>query len=51
MRSETKTKKAARADQVVDGFMKYGGEGMRIMMVMQYNLIWKTSAHLGGGEK
>ena len=34
MRSETKTKKAARADQVVDGFMKYGGEGMLTTMVV-----------------
>ena len=35
-------RKAAGADQIVNEFMKYGGEGMLTMMVMLYNWIWKN---------
>ena len=37
-----KNRKAAGADQIVDGFMKYGGEGMLTTMVMLYNWILKN---------
>ena len=33
---------AAGADEIVNGFMKYGVEGMLTMKVMLYNWIWKN---------
>ena len=39
--AKLKNKKAAWADQIMNEFMFYGGEGMLTMMVMLYNWIWK----------
>ena len=33
---------AAGADQLVNAFMKYRGEGVPTMMVLLYNRIWKN---------
>ena len=35
-------RKAAGADEIVNGLMKCGGEGMLTMMVMLYNWVWKN---------
>ena len=35
-------KQAAGAEQIVNEFMKYGGEGMLSMLVILYNWIWKN---------
>ena len=46
--------KTAGADQIVNEFMKYGGEGMLTMLVMLYNWIYiygNTSTPPGGGDK
>ena len=39
-------KKAARVDQIVNEFMKYGGEGTLSMIVMLYNRIWEKESAL-----
>lgn len=36
------TEKAARADQIVNGSPKYGGEGVVIIMVMLYIWMWEN---------
>ena len=35
-------RKVARAAEIVNGFMKYGGEGVLTMMVMMYTWISKN---------
>ena len=40
--AKLKNRKAAGADQIVNEFMKYGGEGMLTMTVMLYNWVWKN---------
>ena len=35
-------RKAAGADQIVNGFMKYGGKGISTVMGMLYHWIWKN---------
>ena len=40
--AKLKNRKAAGADQIVNEFIKYGGEGMITMMVMLCNWIWKN---------
>ena len=35
-------RKAAGADEIVNEFMKYGGQGMLTTTVMLYNWIWKN---------
>ena len=41
---ELENRKASRADEIVNEFMRYGGEGMLMvtMMVMLYIWIWKN---------
>ena len=40
--AKLKKRKAAGADEIVNEFLKYGGEGMITMMVELYNWIWKN---------
>ena len=40
--AKLKNRKAAGADEIVNEFLKYGGEGMITMMVLLYNWIWKN---------
>ena len=49
--AKLKDRKAAGADEIVNEFVNYGGEGMLTMMAISYNWIWKTTTRLRGGEK
>ena len=40
--AKLKNRKAAEADEIVNEFLKYGGEGMITMMIMLYNWIWEN---------
>ena len=40
--AKLKNKKAAGADQIVNEFVKHGGEGMLTMLIMLYNWIWEN---------
>ena len=40
--TKLKTRKAAGANEKVNGFLKYGGEGMITMMVMMNDWIWEN---------
>ena len=40
--AKLKNRKAAGADEIVNEFLKYGGEGVITMMVDLYNWIWRN---------
>ena len=44
--AKLENRKAAGADQIVNAFMKYGGEGTLTMMIMLYNWKWKNDMPL-----